>query len=393
VTEKRLRELLRTEPPPGELDAERRAWQTVAAAFAEREPVARPRRHLRAVAVGVAALALLAAALSPPGSAVLDSVRDAIGRERVVGIERAEPLLLELPAPGRLLVVSPSGAWVVNADGSKRLLGEADDATWSPQGLFVAAARGRELVALTPEGVTRWTIPQDRRVREPRWAPSGFRIAYLAGSTLRVTAGDGPGDRALARGVPRVGPAWRPGGEHVLAYAAQAGGVRVVDTDAGRTLVRVEPGGSPVLGLAWLGGGRTLAVLDREAVRLVGADGSVRRLPLGGRTGVAMAPAPRGREVAVVARSPRSGRSELLLLRTGSGELRSIFVGAGRFGAVEWSPDGRWLLLAWGSADQWVFVRSANVERLEAVSDVSLQFRGTPGAEAGFPAIGGWCCG
>jgi len=393
VTEKRLRELLRAGPPSGELDAERRAWQVVAAAFAEREPVARPRRHVRALALGIAVLAIVAAAVSPPGSAVLDSIRDAVGRDRVVGVERAGPLLLELPAPGRLLVTSPSGAWVVNADGSKRLLGEAADATWSPHGLFLAAARGRELVALTPEGVTRWTIPQRARVREPRWAPSGFRIAYLAGSTLRVTAGDGTGDRGLARGVPRTAPAWRPGAAHVLAYATGDGSVRVVDTDSDRVLARVRPGGGPVLDLAWTARGRTLAVLDRDGVRIVEPEGATRRLSLLGRTGVSFAAAPRGEALAVVARSPRGSRSEVVILRPGSGEVRSIFSGAGRFSELVWSPDGRWLLVAWASADQWVFVRSADVEELAAVGEVSRQFRGRAAAEDGFPRIGGWCCG
>jgi len=392
VKEARLRALLREGPPPGELDAERRAWKVVAAAFGEREPVARPGRHVRAAALGVAALALVAAALSPPGSAVLDSLRDAVGRERVVGVEQARPLLLELPSPGRLLVVSPSGAWVVNADGSKRLLGPADDATWSPQGLFVAAARGRELVALTPEGVTRWTIPQRARVREPRWAPSGFRIAYLAGSVLRVTAGDGTGDRVLARAVPRVAAEWRPGSEHVLAYVARDGGVRVVDTDSGRMLARAPAAGGPVLQVAWLRGGRALAVLDREGVQIVEPRGATRRLSLSGRTGVSLVAAPRGDALAVVARSARGARSEVLLLRAGTGAVRSIFSGAGRFTEAAWSPDGRWLLVAWQSADQWVFVRSTNVDGLAAVADVSRQFRGLADADEGFPRLGGWCC-
>jgi WD40-like Beta Propeller Repeat len=393
VKEARVRALLREGPPPDELAAERRAWQVVAAAFGEREPVARPRRHVRAVAVGVAALALGAAALSPPGSAVLDSLRDAVGREPGPGVERAQPLLLELPSPGRLLVVSPSGAWVVNADGSKRLLGAADEATWSPQALFVAAARGRELVALTPEGVTRWTIPQRARVREPRWAPSGFRIAYLSGSTLRVTAGDGTGNRVLARGVPRVAAEWRPGSEHVLAYVARDGGVRVVDTDSGRTLARAAAADAPVLQVAWLRGGRALAVLDRDGVQIVDPRGRTRRLSLSGRTGVSLVAAPRGDALAVVARSARGARSEVLLLRAGTGAVRSIFAGAGRFTEAVWSPDGRWLLIAWASADQWVFVHSADVEGLAAVSDVSGQFRGLAEAEEAFPRLGGWCCG
>lgn len=391
MKERRLRELLRAAAPPGELDAERRTWQVVTAAYAERDPVRAPRRHVRAAVLGIAALALLAAALSPPGSAVLDSIRDAVGRERVVGVDDARPLLLELPTSGRLLVTSPSGAWVVNADGSKRLLGEADDATWSPNGLFVALARGRQLVAATPEGVTRWTIPQRAAVRDPRWAPSGFRIAYRAGRTLRVTAGDGTDDRVFARGTAPVAAEWRPGTEHVLAYATGNGSIRVVNTDTGELLRRVPAGEAPVLGLAWIRDGRRLAVLERGAVRVAGPGRAVRRLSLAGRTGVSFAAAPRGGELAVVARSARGARSELLLVRTGSGAVRPLFSGAGRFSEAAWSPDGAWLLVAWASADQWVFVRSGD-DGLAAVADVSRQFQGMAGAGDGFPALGGWCC-
>ena len=52
-----------------------------------------------------------------------------------------------LPAAGELLVESAQGPWIVHDDGSKRLLGDSDAATWSPHGLFVAATGGRELVA------------------------------------------------------------------------------------------------------------------------------------------------------------------------------------------------------------------------------------------------------
>jgi dipeptidyl aminopeptidase/acylaminoacyl peptidase len=380
-------ELLQAEPP-GAFDAEARAYRVAAHAFAEREPVPRRRRHTRRLALGIAVLALIAAALSPPGSAVLDRIRDAVGRERVVGVEQSRPLLLRLPAPGRVLVDSSSGPWVVNRDGTKRLLDGYGAASWSPGGLYVVATRGRELVALTPEGVVRWTIPRRATVRLPRWAPSGFRIAYLAGPDLRVTVANGTGDRVLARGVPRVAPAWRPGEEHVLAYAGRNGVLRVVNTDTGETLFRSGAGPLPVA-LAWTAEGRTLVALDRNAVRFFTGDRPPRRVPLGGRTGVALAAAPTGRAVAVVARDAAGRGSELLTL---GGGLRRLFAGAGAFTDVAWSPDGEWLLVGWRSADQWVFVRSNGVERLQAVSNIANQFAGRAGAAPRFPSLGGWCC-
>jgi hypothetical protein len=65
---------------------------------------------------------------------------------------------------------------------------------------------------------------------------------------------------------------------------------------------------------------------------------------------------------------------------------RRVFAGAGAFTGLEWSPDGRWLLVAWRDADQWLFLRSAGVRAVRGVSDISRQFGGA------FPALGGWCC-
>src|ERR671934_220788 len=54
---------------------------------------------------------------------------------RAIGVKHAAPTLFRLPAPGRLLVESSEGPWVVQPDGSKRLLGRFLDASWSPHGL------------------------------------------------------------------------------------------------------------------------------------------------------------------------------------------------------------------------------------------------------------------
>src|SRR6185437_7031143 len=113
------------------------------------------------------------------------------------GVERAEPALTRLPGGGDLLVQSPHGPWLVHADGSRRLLGDYDQATWSPRGLFVAAAGGRQLTAVEPHGDPHWSISSPARISSPRWAPSGYRVAYLSGRSLRVVAGDGTGDRLL----------------------------------------------------------------------------------------------------------------------------------------------------------------------------------------------------
>ena len=107
-----VRSALLSAPVPDELEAQRRTWGVVKTAYAEREPVRRPRRLRLLVALAVLA-ALVAAALSPPGRAVGDWLRD-----RVAGEEETQPALVRLPAAGQLLVVSGEGPWLVRPDGS-----------------------------------------------------------------------------------------------------------------------------------------------------------------------------------------------------------------------------------------------------------------------------------
>jgi len=77
---------------PGEHDARQRSWALVRAAFDERERVAWPRRHGRSLALAGAAAVLVAAAITPPGRSVVNSVR------RVIGVEHAQSELVRLPA-------------------------------------------------------------------------------------------------------------------------------------------------------------------------------------------------------------------------------------------------------------------------------------------------------
>lgn len=381
-----LRRRLEAVELPDEYDARVRSWEVMRAGFAEREPAPRPRRLLRPALAFAVLAAVAAGALSPPGRALIESVRESIG------VEEAAPALFALPSEGRVLVTSARGVWVVRPEGSKRLLGRYREASWSPFGRFVVAARANELAALDPDtGGLRWSLSRPS-VRYPRWGGSRVdtRIAYLSGQTLRVVVGNGAGDRLLARRVADVAPAWRPELPHVVAYATPDGAVRAVAADTGRTLWRT-PGLGPVRALAWSSDGRLLLVRGPRTLRVLGADGRLRLDLLGEGLAApvtAAALAPGGRSLAFVQRA--AGRSTLWIvprLRPDGSAARRVFSGAGRFGEVAWSPDGAWLLLAWRDADQWLFVRSSGVRRLEAVSEISRQFRAP-----GFPRLEGWCC-
>jgi WD40-like Beta Propeller Repeat len=217
---------------PGEHEARERTWELLRAAFGEREPVPRRRRRLAPAIVLAALGAVIAAAFTPPGRAVVDRVREAIG------VEGAEQALFSLPADGRLLVVSDVGAWAVSSDGSKRRLGDYREVSCSPFGRFFVAAGENELAALEPDGDVRWKLARPD-VRAPAWTGNltDTRIAYLSGDTLRVVAGDGTGDHP-------IGPAesfrWLPGRGHRLAVSTGSR-TSVVDADTGAVLSREPP--------------------------------------------------------------------------------------------------------------------------------------------------------
>jgi hypothetical protein len=269
---------------PGEHEAQERAWAVVRRAYEERQPVAWPRRHARPLAAAALVAAVAAAALSPPGRSVVHSLREA------VGVKKAEPALFSLPTRGQLLATSREGTWLVHHDGSKRLLGHYRDATFSPHGLFIAATRANQLVALDPMGTVRWTLARPAP-RHPVWTGTrtNTRITYVSGGQLRVVAGDGTGDHP-------VGPA------------------------------------------------------------------SLRRRP---RQAVAI--------------RKHGGQSSVVDGR------RVVFRGTGSFDQAVRSPDGRWLLVTWPTADQWVFVRPGPRRRIVGASRISVQF-------GGFPRVQGWCC-
>jgi hypothetical protein len=338
---------------PDEGDAEERSWEVIRAAYADRTPIRpSPRNRRIALAVAVGALAL-AIGLSPAGAKVADLVSDVVD----TGEPGGKPELRALPAAGELLVDSAQGPWIVRQDGSKRLLGDYDQATWSPHGIYVAVASGRELAAVDTEGKVRWTFPASGVVRDPRWAGSAAdtRIAYRSGDDLRVIAGDGSpdSDHLIARGVASVAPAWRPLGYSKLGPAAANGFVvTYVDSD--------------------------------DQVHTVNADSGV-PVPVkpSDRRRLDQALSPDG---ASVARLAHVGRSDRLVVSDATGDESVLFSARGRLTGPTWSPDGRWLLVGWPAADQWLFIDTLHPRHVVAFDRISEQF----GETGGFPQVDGW---
>lgn len=404
MNDEELSEKLNEVPLPEQEEAEARAWRTVRAAFTEQmeerasdeSRSAEANRNWRPKLpwasgrrVGVVLAAVVAAivVITPAGAEVRSWVGDAFdGHE----IESAQ-VLSAPPGGGRLLVDAPSGTWVTDLDGSSRLLGDFEDSTWSPQGLYVAAVDDRQLVALEPDGDVRWALSRPGHPSNPSWnTPDGFRIAYLEGGDLRVVAGDGTGDQLLARGAAPVKPAWRPGPEHLVAFARQEGGMEVVGADDRRRRFLIKSG-SLMEGLQWSADGSHLMTWTKKGVTLFDSTGKrIWRYRPRTRGPIRSAAIEPGRPLRIAV---LQGRDRTAVALAGPGVSRRILLAApGILDDPVWSPDGGWLSLGWPEADQWIYLHGRKLGQIDVVAEVGEQF--SPGATSpvAFPRITGWCC-
>lgn len=371
---------LRRFSAPDEDAAARRAREVARAAFASREPGRRARRGPR---LAVAAVVLAAVAISPPGVATAEWVRDLV---RDDGPEMARsPAVRSLPAPGRVLVTGRGGTWVVRSDGAARRLGRFDAATWSPRGLFVAATRGSTLAALEPDGTPRWTLGGRAPLSQPVWSPDGFRVAYRSGSSVRVVAGDGGGDRLVLARAGAAAPAIDA--RHHVAAARADGGVEVRDADTGRRLWRSGRSATPPAALVWTP--RGLAVVRGAAVELHGRDGEiVRRTALPGR-GVHAVGRP-GTSQLVVSLAGADGVGRVVVAGlAGRGTPRTLLASPGAVREVAVAPDGSVVLVARPGAGEWVFLPVGG-GRARAVTGVAAQFDPGGPQDGPLPVLGGW---
>jgi hypothetical protein len=368
-----LERALREAPIPDEPAARARARATVLAAHEDVSP--RPRT--RASLIWVAAAALIAALVLTQRDSGPAKAFEKIVRQVVEQPKKPKPVAtssLALPTRGRMLITDGDSTWLVERNGKRRRLGSWQDATWSPQGLFIAVTEANTLAAIQPaDGTVRWKLTGSRPVSLPRWAPGGRHIAYRSGDTLRIVYGNGLHDVQAGKQMAAVAPAWRPTDDHAVAWAATDGTVTVEDADTAKVLFTHK--GAVVHQLAWSGDGRTLLIAGRR-------NGAIYDVATGRRT-------PLTTHDPIVAAAFGGTR---LALAVSAGDQTNVTIdGAtvlhspGRLRDLQWSPDGHWLLTGWAGADHWLAIKTTGQARESAVSAVRHRF----GAGE---RVRGWCC-
>ena len=116
--------------------------------------------------------------------------------------------------------------WILPLGGVPRRVGDASgrDATWSPNGLKIAYAKGHELFACKADGTEIQKLVTARGpVRWPRWSPDGSVLRFTVGdpggwTTIEEVSAFGGRPRALLpgwKGVACCGN-WTPDGEHYV---------------------------------------------------------------------------------------------------------------------------------------------------------------------------------
>jgi hypothetical protein len=161
----------------------------------------------------------------------------------------------------------------------------------------------------------------------------------------------------------------------VVAYATRGKAV-VYDVDAGRVLLRVPA--SAATKLAWSDDG--LLLVFGPGVRVFNAHG---------RLVYETSPSELTR-YADAAFVPGSHRLLIIDVHGSQSDVftwlngKVVFRGSGVFRQLAFSPGGRWLVISWPTANQWVFVRS-HPRRIVGAARISSQF-------GGFPRLDGWCC-
>jgi len=396
MTDAELRGRLQATQIDNDADAEQRAWEIVRSAYGTAQASRRRRRfriNMPAFACTVAIMAIVLATASAPREALARWIRGVIDFSTQT---HPRPVLGGLPGGGRLLVNSPSGPWIVRADGSRGYLGPYTAAAWSPHGLYVVAWRGAELAALDPYGHVQWALSTGAKVTVARWSPDGYRIAYIAGGSLHIVAGDGSDSHRLDSLVDPVAPAWQPrtGQAHRIAFVDHLGDIELRNADTLALHWRIKPVAAP-RELLWSPNGTRLLTVAARQLSIYNAAGrliATETIPSGDTAGSAAFST--GDRVALILHAINQGADGVVLLDANRQGLErapeAVFTAREQLAGIDWSPNGAWLLTSSPSADQWIFIHVLPPTRLTAISRIAGPFRRNANRAGGPLDLAGW---
>ena len=184
----------------------------------------------------------------------------------------------------------------------------------------------------------------------------------------------------------------------MLAYVDAQGAIRVIDVDSEETLEKV---GAPerLRGLAWSGDGERLLAFSPRNLQVSDADGGTLtgwRAPADTELTAAGFLSDGERVVLVQTKTAEDGTtsSTVSVFSPGPGATspKVVFRTPGLLKGLALSPDGKWLVVGWRSADQWLFLEPKAGGEVRAFENISAQVAaGDP--KPPFPRPTGWCCG
>jgi hypothetical protein len=174
---------------------------------------------------------------------------------------------------------------------------------------------------------------------------------------------------------------------HTIAYYS-GGAIILRQADSGAVVWRAPIDVTPSA-LEWSDDGRFLAVTSSPKSVVLDARGHVRRtISMLGAELLQTAFKPHTHLLAVSLRVAQRSQVRLVDVdHPGHGSL--LFAGPGDFGDVAWSPNGRWLLLNWPTANQWLLVSGA---RVHAVGNIAQEFPRHDKLGPMLQIAGRWCC-
>jgi Tol biopolymer transport system component len=246
------------------------------------------------------------------------------------------------PTGSAVAIVQGGALTIYRADGHRdRLidnLSDSDYASWSPDGTWLSVSGVRTYV-LRPDGSDIREVPGI-----PSWSPDSRTMAMTrADGVLLVGPSEGPG--LVALGSTPAPATWSPDGSHFGFIRDGNLWTVAIDGSDARNLTALPLGGAS--GAAWSPDGRWIAVFSSHGIWLVSPTGGGKSWLDFGRTAgvsnVSWAPDSKRLAIETYVAGPESGQNSRIYLVDPNG---SPIIRIDDAAAPNWSPDGRYLLVA-----------------------------------------------